>query len=371
MLASLAFQRGDCPRALVHFQRSGTALQQAPSSLAQFGDCLIRDGRPQAAAPVFQQWLTLDPGSNAARFDVGLSQYLNHQDHAAIDTLTPLLQPTPPRPDGIKARVNLLNLLAAAEEGDHQTARAVAHLHEAIELAPRDPRNYLDLATISLTHRSYQVGIDVLNAGLQALPGNASLAVARGVLYAQTGHFAEAEADFRHAERAGANVDAQRSAATVGMGIALMQTDHIDDAIALLHQKLAQAPGNPDLNFLLAVALQRKGMTPGSPAFRQAQAALQKALQARPRFAAARDELSALELREREPAQAAEDALRAMQLDPQNPSPVYHRMMALRQLGKTADAAKLARQLGQLQAAAQQRELVRNRVRLVETPGQR
>lgn len=368
MLATLAFQKGDCKQALAHFERSEKILRQAPQSLAQYGDCLIRDGRTQTAEQVFQQWLSLRPDSRAARFDLGLSQHLAHQDHQAIATLTPLLQPASSGPADTRARVNVLNLLAAAEEADHQTASAVAHLHEAIELAPRDPRNYLDLATISLVHRSYQVGIDVLNAGLRALPGDASLAVARGVLYAQTGHFDKAEADFQQAERNGSNVETQRSAATVGMGIALMQTDHIDNAIALLHQRLAHEPTNPDLNFLLAIALQRKGMTPGSAAFQQAQTALQQALRQRPGFAAARDELSALELRAKEPEKAAEDALRAMQLEPENPSPVYHRMMALRQLGKTAEATTLARKLAQLQADAQKRELVNNRVRLVESP---
>lgn len=368
MLATLAFQKGDCPQALVHFQRSGNALDQAPQSLAQYGDCLIRGGKPQAAEKIFQQWLSLQPGSDAARFDLGLSQYLLHQNHSAVETLTPLLQATSAGRADRKTRVNVLNLLAAAEEADHQTASAVAHLHQAIELAPRDPRNYLDLATISLVHRSFQVGIDVLNAGLRALPGNASLAVARGVLYAQTGHFDQAEADFQQAEKIGRNIDTQLSAATVGMGIALMQTDHIDDAITLLHQKLAKEPTNPDLNFLLAVALQRKGMTPGSAAFQQARAALQQALRQRPGFAAARDELSALELRAKEPEKAAADARLAMQVEPQNPSPVYHRMMALRQLGKTAEANTLARQLAQLQTAAQKQEVEINRVRLVETP---
>lgn len=369
MLATLAYQQGDCRQALAHFQRSEEILQQAPPSLAQYGDCLVRSGQPQAAVAVFGKWLALQPDNASARFDLGLSQYLSHQNHPAIQTLTPLLQTTPSGQDTVKTRVNALNLLAAAEEADHQTASAVAHLHEAIEMAPRDPRNYLDLATISLTHRSYQVGIDVLNAGLRALPGNASLAVARGVLYAQTGKFDQAEIDFQQAEKNGRTIETQRSAATVGMGIALMQTDRVDEAIALLHQKLAQEPDNPDLNFLLAVALQRKGMMPGSAAFQQARAALQQALRQRSGFAAARDELSALELRAKEPEKAAEDARLAMQLDPQNPSPVYHRMMALRQLGKTAEAAALARQLAQLQTDAQKRELITHRVRLVETPG--
>lgn len=374
MLATLAFQQGDCQQALAHFQRSGSALQQDPSSLAQFGDCLIRNGQSQPAVLVFQRWLALQPDSHAARFDLGLSQYLDHQDQQAVTTLTPLLQANQranaSSPAGNRDRVNALNLLAAAEEANHQTGSAVAHLHAAIELAPRDPRNYLDLATISLVHRSYQVGIDVLNAGLRALPGNASLAVARGVLYAQMGHFEQAEADFQQAESTGRAVEAQRSAATVGMGIALMQTDHIDGAIALLHQKLAREPENPDLNFLLAIALQRKGMTPGGTVFQQAESALQKALRKRPRFAAARDELSALELRHKKPEKAAEDARLAMQLDPQNPSPVYHRMMALRQLGQTAEAARLARQLAQLQTDAQKRELTIDRVRLVTSPDQ-
>lgn len=367
MLAALAFQQKNCPEAIRQFQRSGSALEQTPQALAQYGDCLIRTQQPAAAEAIFQKWLALQPESAAARYDLGLSQHLGHHDHDAVATLHPLLEESSAYAGSPKAQADLLNLLAATEEGDHQTSAAVAHLRQAILLAPSDPRNYLDLATIALVHHSYQVGIDVLNTGLQVLPGDASLAVARGVLYAQTGRYDLAESDFEKAQEARAE-SPHPSAATVGMGIALMQSDHVDSAIRLLRQKLAAHPTDPDLNYLLAVALQRKGMAPGSAAFQEAVAALEKALRQRPGFAEARDELSALELRAGEPAKAAEDARLAMQLKPESTSAVYHRMMALRQLKRTQEASALAQRLAQLQTEAQQQEVAIDRVHLVEMP---
>lgn len=357
MLAALAFQHDDCRTALMEFQLGQAALGQAPRSLAEYGACLLRAGQPGAAEAAFRQWLALAPLSPAARYDLGLTQHQAHHDSAAMATLRPLLSSAP-------NRVDALNLIAAAEESAQHTAAAVAHLRQAILLAPSDPRNYLDLASISLAHHSYQVGVDVLNAGLQQLPGNASLYVARGVLLAQVARYDAAEADFRHAEQ----LQPQHGAGSVGMGLALMQTDRVGSAIRMLRQRLRARPDDAVLNYLLAEALQRAGMVPGSAPFQEAVAALHRALHARPDFAEARDELSALELRARQPRQAAADARRALQLQPSNPAPVYHLMLALRQLGQTSAAASLAQRLAALQTEAEKREAARGRVHLVEMP---
>jgi len=50
------------------------------------------------------------------------------------------------------------------------TPRAVSLLRQAIIASPKNPKYYVDFATLSYNHDSYQVGIDMIDAGLTQLP---------------------------------------------------------------------------------------------------------------------------------------------------------------------------------------------------------
>ena len=55
-------------------------------------------------------------------------------------------------------------------------------LREAIVADPRNVDLYLDFATVSMDHQSFQAGIAMINSGLALQPNVAALYVARGSL---------------------------------------------------------------------------------------------------------------------------------------------------------------------------------------------
>jgi hypothetical protein len=64
------------------------------------------------------------------------------------------------------------------------TPGAVALLRRAVLLDPRNVNLYLDFAALSFAHQSFQVGIDMIGAGLMQIPSG-PLYLTRGVLYVQ------------------------------------------------------------------------------------------------------------------------------------------------------------------------------------------
>jgi len=119
-------------------------------------------------------------------------QLLAQQPQAALITLGPLLAGEHPDPES-------LELASAAYESAKQTPQAVATLRQAILLDPKDVNLYLDFANLSFAHESFQVGIDVINDGVELQPQAAPLYFARGVLYVSLAQYDKAEVDFQKA----------------------------------------------------------------------------------------------------------------------------------------------------------------------------
>ncbi len=355
MLASLAFKRKDCGAAVVHFEKSREVISGNSAALAEFGACLARAQHAGEAIPVFQRILELHPDDGNARYNLGLVEFRAQQYQDAINALLPLTQ-------GSQASPVALNLIAAVYEARDQTPQAVAALRRALALAPRNADNYLDLATISLDHGSFKVGADVLDAGINILPNSAPLYLERGVLLVQMGRFQEADADFR---KAAALRPAQNYSA-VALGISLLQENKMAQSLALVKQRLAKAPDDPVLNYLLAEILIRKGIQPGAPEFNQAVAAAQHAVQMKTDFTAAQDALAGLYLRSGETRRAAETSRLALKSDPGDQSALYHLIVCARKEGDRKELSQLVEKLAQVSAAAQKQEAARNRFRLVE-----
>ena len=86
-----------------------------------------------------------------------------HKPQDALATLDPLLGPN-------SADAGALDLASAAYEEAHDTEKAVESLRQAILLDPQNVNLYLDFAAISATHQSFQVGINVVNDGINLQP---------------------------------------------------------------------------------------------------------------------------------------------------------------------------------------------------------
>jgi tetratricopeptide (TPR) repeat protein len=360
MLGALAFNRKDCATAVAHYQKSSQVISDNVLALRQFGFCLFRLDRYSEAIPVFQRLGELQPGDAESIYDLGLVQFQAHQYEDAIHTLLPLTQ-------GAAENSRALNLISAAYEANQQTPEAVPALRRAIALAPRDVENYLDLATICLDHGAFQVGVDVVDAGLHVLPDSAPLYLERGVLEVQMDHYDQANADFQKAEA----LNPLQNYSSVALGISLLQQNELPRSLQVVKQRLAKAPNDAVLNYLLAEIHIRMGVEPGTPAFKEAMAAAQRALRNEPKFVLAADTLTELYLRAGETALAEKTARLALKSDPNDQPALYHLIVCLRKKGDRAELPQLVQRLAEASARLREEEGALNRFKLVEEKGGR
>lgn len=357
MLAAIAYRRKDCSSAVKHFQASGAALSSQPMALEEYGDCLVRLKRVEEAIPIFQQLADASPADPRSRYNLAAVQLTANKNQDAIETLQPLLDAGNPDPD-------VLDLAAEAYENIGDTPHALQYLREAIILAPDIPRFYVDFATLSLNHSSYQVGIDMIDVGLSKIPDSAALHAARGVLYVQSGQSEKGEADFEAAEKLNPN----QAFGSEAYGLASFQEKDLDTALLSVRAKLKAHPNDAFLEYLLAQILSRQGPALGSAQFNQAVAAAQRALELNPNLTDDRDVLASLYLKSGQLQKSIQQSRIVLQKEPDDPEALYHLMQALRRAGKTNEIPDLVKRLAAAQAASGKKEAEQNRFRLVE-PG--
>src|SRR5882762_590757 len=290
MAGTLAFELKHCPDAIRHFELAQSVVDQDPVALAQFGECLLVTSQASKAVAVFQQWMAASPGSREARYALAVSLQAAGRPEEAATMLAHLTEG--PAADGAS-----LNLLAALYLQLSKVQEAINTLRRAVELAPTDERNYLDLAALCIDHNAPEIGLEVLDTGLRNVPGSARLLTIRGAVLANVGKTEEAQEDFEAASR----VQADSYYGTVGLSILLAENERLAEAETLLRKRLRNHPHDPVLNYLLADVLVRKGASPGTPAFNEARRALDLAVHEQPGFAKAHVALGRLYLKEGAP----------------------------------------------------------------------
>jgi len=362
MLAVLFYKKHDCATAVGHFGDSKEVISSQPVALAEYGSCLMDLQQPEDAIPVFQQILTLQPDDAHARYNLAVVQLTAHHGKDALDTLQPLLTANQPDAD-------VLDLASAAYEETEDTPHAVGVLRQAIIASPKNARYYLDFAAICLTHESFQVGIDMVNAGLGQLPDSAALYVARGILYVQMAQYEKGEADFETANR----LDPRETSASVAQGLAQMQESKLPQALATVQAQLKQHPKDSFLYYLVAQVITQNGAPAGSPQFKQAVEAASRAVQLKPDFVLARDVLGNLYLKAGQFDLAIEQSRRALQDNPSDETALYHLIQALQKSGKATAKSELpglVKRLAAVRQESQKKEASANRYKLYEAaPG--
>jgi tetratricopeptide (TPR) repeat protein len=358
MLGVLAFQRHDCKMAAEHFSKSGELLSTQPTSLQEYGACLMRLQRPEEATGVFEKLAASAPDDPHARFSLAAAQFQAHHSQDAIDTLQPLLGAQNPDPA-------ILDLASQAYEDLDDTPNAVKLLRQAIILAPKNPNYYLDFATLSFNHSSYQVGVDVLNAGLSQLPKEASLYAARGILYIQMADFDKGEADLETAE----HLDPKQSFSSDAQGLGELQEHNPDEALAAVRVRLKNHPNDAFLHFLLAQILIQRGATVGSPDFTEAIRSAERSEQLNPDLASARDLLGDLFLKSGKIPQSIAQSRAALKADPSDQAALYHLVQALRNTSQKGEIPDLLKRLASLREETRKKEEAKSRYKLME-PGQ-
>lgn len=356
MLGALAWKRSDCATAVTHFSEAKMAIAGQPDALREYGACLMKLKRPLDAAGVFEQLTRLQPEDRRPRYALGVSLMEGGRNREAIARLQPLAD----RADAIA-----LQLTSAAHEALGETPQAVAELRQAIVLDPRNVDLYLDFANLSFTHQSFQVGIDVIGAGLSLLPDAAALYLARGVLYVQLAEYAKADADFDRAE----TLSPSRAIGSVARGLSQIQQNNLDEALVTVRSQLKSNPQDAFLHYVLAELLSKQGAQAGSPEFKEALDSAREAVRLQPDFVLARDVLSRLYLQAGEADRAIEQCRLALRDSPYDEMAVYRLIRALQSTGRPEAAAEvpgLLKRFTNLRESARKRQEQETQYRLVE-----
>jgi tetratricopeptide (TPR) repeat protein len=357
MLGVIEYRRRDCASAAKHFSAASQAIATQPAALAEYGSCLMELQQPGKASGVFEQLLALEPQDPHARYNLAVVQLAANRPKDAVATLQPLLEGAQPDPD-------TLDLASSAYEDSGDTPNAVKLLRQAIVLDPKKVKYYVDFATLSFAHQSFQVGVDMIDVGLKENPKAAQLYVARGVLYIQLGQYDKGEADFATANR----LDPRQSSGAIGEGLAQMQQSNLDQALATVRSQLKSHPQDAFLHYMEGQILSQRGADPGTPEFRQAVAAAEQSEKLRPEFELVHDLLGNLYLKSGDFDRSIEQSRQALKLNPSDQEALYHLIQALREGHKDTkgELPGLVKRLAQLRQEARNAEAASNRYKLYE-----
>lgn len=357
MLGILKRAQGDCKTAAAQFQLAGDAIQSHAESLESYAYCLTQLDKYEEAIPVFEQLVALLPDRDYPRYDLAVILVRTKQNDAALKALAPVLKPDQKDPD-------ILSLASQAYEATGDTPKAVALLRQAIVLSPTTASYYVSFATICIDHDSLQVGIDMINAGLQRIPNAPSLYLSRGLLYAQLAHYEKAEADFARVDQ----LDSKQALSSYAKDLTDVQRNDPDQALLKVRSHLKAHPQSPELNFLLAELLMNQSPPATSPVFKEAMRSASLALRQRPGMVAARDLVASMYIQSGQYNLAIEQCRIALKDSPNDETATYHLVVALRHTGKsgTDEMKALVKRLSAMHQESLKHETDRKRFRLVE-----
>ena len=144
-------------------------------------------------------------------------------------------------------------------------------LREAIDLHPRDERNYLAVARLSIDEDLAAVGMRLLDQGLLHLPKSPPLLLQRGYLRLSQGIYKQAEADYR----AAMDVQPASYAAKIGLAFVFFQSQRQSDATELLEQVIESHASTFFSYYLLGELRIREGLTEDALKYTKQAAALE------------------------------------------------------------------------------------------------
>lgn len=321
----------------VEQNQTGTTEQRTAESELRVGTDLTRQGRFVEAIPHLAAARGHVNDEYAASFNLALCYVATHHPKPAIPILSNL------RDQG-HTTADVWNLLAQAYIADAQAQNAFEAFEKAAALRPDSEKLYALVADACLDQQDYELGLKVVDAGLQKLPESARLHYERGVFLTALDRFDMAKRDFDLATHSAPGTD-------IGY-LAAAHEDLLEwnttDAIRVAREAIANGRDNYILLSILGEALTRSGVNPGDAGFAEAKAALEKSVAEHPNYARSHISLGKLYLMEDRVDDAIAQLDRARDLDSRNPAVYSYLAAAYRSKGDMQHAREMLAILARL-----------------------
>jgi tetratricopeptide (TPR) repeat protein len=254
-----------------------------------------------------------------------------------------------------------LNLIGNIYAAQDNVSEAITSFRRAIEMSPKEERNYVDLASLCLDHQSFDVAREVVNVGIANVPDSAALFTLRGAIAAQTSDTEQSAEDFERAQR----LQPDSAYGDVGLSLLLRQQDQVGRAIAITRKQLARNPKDARMNFLLADLLLQDSSAGYLNQRMEAEHLLRRAIRLDPKLARAHAALGKLLLQRDQPEAAAAELNRALEEDPKDRVALNQYILAMKRLHRLDEANVAAQRLRDVLDQDRLAEVRKNRVRLI------
>lgn len=317
---------------------SKTSLSQATSHTdLQRGIDLTRRGLFKEAIPSLLKVRSDLPEDYAAGFNLALCYLGIGKFKQAISALNDL------RSSGHDtAAVN--NLLAQSYIGDGKIILAKQALEEASRETPKDESLYAFVADACTDHYAYELGLQVVDLGLQQLPGSARLHYERAVFLARLDRLEEAKPEFQLASRLAPGNDLDYLARIQES----LYEDNLPQSMSLAREGIKAGHRDYQMLSLLGTVLLHVGAAPGQPEFVEARTALEASVAAQPSYSTSQIALGKLYVMEGRLREAVTHLEIGRRLEPQNPSVYTSLAAAYRGLGEKEKAQESLSALSEL-----------------------
>jgi tetratricopeptide (TPR) repeat protein len=300
-----------------------------PVSELQTGISLTQSGNFAEAIPHLLAARGHVSDEYAASFDLALCYVGTRRFQEAISVLSGLT--------GGLHDADVYNLLSQAYVGDGQSQLALDNLKKAATLTPQNEKLYLFVADACMDNQHYDLGLKVVDLGLQHLPQSSRLHYQRAMFLALQDQLDIAKPDFELAS----NLDPGSNIAYIAKAQEHLFAGNIPSAIAVAREGIKNGHGSTILWTILGEALIRSGLIPGQPDFAEAEAVLEKSVADRPNYAGAQIDLGKLYLMENRLDAAIAHLEAGRHLEPGNPSSYSNLATAYRRQGNLEQARKM------------------------------
>lgn len=260
-----------------------------------------------------------------------------------------------------KPNPSSLSLLAHVAENAGNIDLAIESFRRAAEMEPDNENNYLDYGTLCMNYKNYPLALEAVEVGLFYVPKSYRLRVQRGAVLAELGKLAEAEQEFRAAQK----LQADDREALLSLARVQVRNGQFEDSVKTLALTTLNYPNDYYVQYYYAFVLleltKRQGLKEENS--EKALQALHRSIRLNSNFPKSYFLLGKI-YQNRDPQLAVKQFETCLRLDPQGDSAKYQLGRLLLRMGKREEGEKLLAQVNE-QELQEEKEENKSRIQLV------